>query len=152
MKKIFCFILILNILFLSSCTANKVLSEGQLLYDCGAESSADVQKYEFIYEGYDEYNGDNQLVITDESDQALFSHYEYVSDWPSEQLHELYLFPSNTFTITVNDQAFTFYLSEDGSLTSVPSANVSGRKTYQAEKKYRITEDKLNELIAKYDK
>ena len=150
MKKLLLFVIVL-VLGLSLCACGKTdtsLSEGQLLYDCGAITTQDVTKYEFLHKNY---TGDavNKPTITDEKDCAVFQHYTYVSDWPTDQLHEILVYPANRFTITVSTKTYDFYLHEDGSLTYIPGSGKA--KTYQADKKYRITPQKLNKWIAKYD-
>ncbi len=152
MKKISVFLLFLIIgLTLCSCNKTEPFKEGQLLYDCGATNYSDVQKYEFLYEDF-QADSKNKPVITEKDDTSVFAHYEYVSDFPVTQMHELFVYPSNHFTITVNEKEYTFFLHEDGSLTSVPDSNEDKAKTYQADEKYRITDEKLTQWIQKYDK
>ena len=150
MKKLCLLIAVLTVT-LSLCSCYKTdtsLQEGQLLYDCGATTTDDVTKYEFLYE---EYQGDpeNKLEIIDEKDFAVFKYYSYVSDLPKEQFHEIYIFPSNTFTITVSGNKYNFYLHDNGSLTYIPGSGWA--KTYQADERHQITLEKLNEWIIKYD-
>lgn len=150
MKKL-CLLIAVLILTLSLCSCEKTdttLQEGQLLYDCGATTVKDVAKYEFLYK---EYQGDpeNKLAITNQKDFTVFEHYTYVSDLPAEQFHEIFAFPSNTFTITVSGKTYNFYLHDDGSLTYIPGN--SRAKTYQADENHRITPEKLDKWIVKYD-
>ena len=150
MKKILLAFFLIFTLFLCSCGANGI-SEGDMLYDCGAKRIGNVEKFEFLYEEYTEYSGE-KLQITDKEDQELFKHYKYLSDFPGNRMHEIYTYPSNTFTFTIDGEAYSFFLHEDGSLTSLLNPNFSKHKTYQADEKYRITPEKLDELIDKYGK
>lgn len=150
MKKI-CLLATAFILILSLCSCGSPdvsLKEGQLLYDYGAVTVDDVLKYEFLYEGY-QGDPENKIEITDENDFAVFTHYTYVSDLPTEQFHEIFVFPSNTFTITISGNAYDFYLHDDGSLTYIPGSGWA--KTYQADESHRISQQTLNEWITKYD-
>lgn len=128
---------------------NISFTEGNILYDFGAESVEDIEKCEFLYEEY-QSSPEDKLEITDSEDIAILRHYNYVSDWPTEKFHEILIFPSDTITITINEKVYSFYLNDDGSLTSIPGVNISSAKTYQADKKYRLTPQKFQEWISKY--
>ena len=147
MKKIL-FILMTVVLVLVCCSCGKsnAFEEGNLLYDLGAKSFEDIEKVEFLYE---EYQGDyeDKLVITQKKDIELLLDYKYSSDYPSDKLHELYIYPTNSIYLTINDVQYQLYLGADGSLTTV-----SGSKfwTYKAEQDKGITNSVWEEFIQKY--
>lgn len=152
MKKIFAF-LFLFILSLSfcSCAKKEQITEDSLLYFCGAKTTEDITKIEFIHEDYQYYH-EGKIEITEKEDFDIFKYYKYQSDLPSDRLHELYLFPTNAFTLTVNEKSYSFYLHDDGSLTYIPTGNgESGPKTYTADKNHSITNKQFSEWIIKYD-
>ena len=152
MKKIFAILLVLVVGFcFCSCSENEPITEDSLLYFCGVKTLEDIEKIEFIYEEY-QYIHEGNVEITESEDLEIFKYYKYQSDFPDNRLHELFIFPCDKFTLTVNGKLYNFYLHEDGSLTSVPAQDVKGLKTYQADEEHRITKDKFNEWIIKYDK
>ncbi len=150
MKRFCLSVVLMFCLLLCSCGTTETFSEGDLLFDCGAKEYADVEKYEFFHEDY-VGTYEQGIPITDETDWALFKHYRYVCNFPFKQVHTILLYPSNTFTVTVNGKPYSFFLHEDGSLTSLPDGKGNTLKTYQADEEHRITPEKLQEWVIKYD-
>ncbi len=152
MKKITTILLVFIFsLSLCACSQNEQLTEDSLLYFCGAKTTQDVTKIEFIHEDYQYYH-EGKIEITEKEDFDIFKYYKYQSDFPSDRLHELYIFPTNAFTLTVNGKSYSFYLHDDGSLTYIPTGNgESGPKTYTANKNHSITNKQFSKWIIKYD-
>ncbi len=147
MKKI-SLILMTIVLILVCCTCGEesTFVEGNLLYDLGAKSFDDIEKVEFLYK---EYQGDyeEKPVITQKKDIELLLNYKYSSKYPSDKLHELFIYPTNSIYVTINGVQYQLCLGDDGSLTTVP-----GNKswTYKAEQGEGITNSIWGEFIQKY--
>ena len=129
-----------------SCGQKNTFVEGNLLFDLGASSFEDIEKVEFLYK---EYQGDYEKkpVITQKKDLELLLNYKYSSKYPSDKLHELFIYPTNSIYVTVNGVKHQLCLGDDGSLTTVP-----GNKslTYKAEQGEGITNSIWKEFIRKY--
>ena len=150
MKKIIAIILIIILnLSLCGCSGKEKITEDSLLYLCGAKTIQDIEKIEFIHQDYQNYQ-EGEIEITQTQDFEIFKYYKYQSDFPSDRVHELHLYPTNRFTITVNEEIYRFYLQDNGSLTYIPTDNTAP-KTYTAENNRGITKQKFNELIVEYD-
>ncbi len=134
-----CFIL----LALCSCaTANTDFKEGSLLFDMGATSFDSIDSCKIIDDG------PIPEVILDKAEYEAFAKYRYKSDYPSEKLHELIVFPTNKlFNITIEGKTFALYLMENGDI-GVRISEESGYKIYEADGKYKITQEKYNELVS----
>ena len=147
MKKIlFILMTVVLVLVCCSCGESNAFEEGNLLYDLGAKSFEDIEKVEFLYE---EYQGDyeDKLVITQKKDIELLLDYKYSSDYPSDKLHELFIYPTNSIYVMINDVQYQLYLGADGSLTTVQG---SKSWTYKAEQDKGITNSVWEEFIQKY--
>lgn len=147
MKKILLVLMmIVLILTCCSCGEKNTFVEGNLLYDLGARSFNDIEKVEFLYK---EQQGDyeEKLVISQKKDIELLLDYNYFSNYPSDKLHELFIYPTNSFYVTINDAQYQLYLGADGSLTTVPG---SKSWTYKAEQDKGITNSVWEEFIQKY--
>ena len=102
MKKIlFILMTVVLVLVCCSCGESNAFEEGNLLYDLGAKSFEDIEKVEFLYE---EYQGDyeDKLVITQKKDIELLLDYKYSSDYPSDKLHELFIYPTKIGILEFN--------------------------------------------------
>ena len=151
MKKTMIILLVLIFsLSLCACSQSEQITEDSLLYFCGAKTTEEITKIEFIHEDYQNYH-EGEIEITDKKDFEIFKHYKYQEDFPSDRIHELHLYPTNAFTLTVNEKSYRFYLHKDGSLTYIPTGNESGAKTYTADKNRSITNEQFSEWISKYD-
>lgn len=125
---------------------NKDFVEGSLLFDMGVNSMEEVDYCKIIDDG------DIPEFFLSEEDLKLFAKYQYKSDYPSEKLHELIVFPTNKLiNISVDDKVFALYLMEDGNI-GVQISEEEGFKLYQADKKNQITPEKYDKLVNKYSK
>ncbi len=149
MKKLGLWVLMLVLcLSLCACGEPALYTQGQLLYDCGAVTASDTVTYSFVYDGYD---GD-PLTIKYSDDYGFFAYYTYDSDCPADQLTELETNGATTFTVTVNDKAYTFYLNEEnGSLISRPDGEGQTAKVYVADEDHQISAGRLYDWILKYE-
>ncbi len=125
--------------------------KGNLLYDLGAKSIEDIEKVEFLHT---EYQGDyeEKIAITEKEDIEFFCNYTYSSDYPSDKLHELLVYPSNTVYITIDGVEYRLHLGKDGSLTTMIGDNMTKTQTYKAAKDKGITDTVWEDLIEKYQK
>ncbi len=150
MKKIFLiFMTIVLILICCSCGEESTFVDGNLLYDLGAESFENIEKVEFMYEEYEGYYSD-KLEITDKEDIEILCNYMYSSDYPSDKLHELFIFPNNGFYITIGGVQYQLFLSDDGNLTTVPNNNLNKARIYKVENGKGFIKDVCEQLIKKY--
>ena len=140
-------LLIAVVLILIGCSCRE--NEGDLLSDLGAKSFDSIEKVEFLYEEY-QRGPEEKLVINQTKDIELLCDYVYDSDWPDDQLHELFVYPNNSIYITVGGIQYSLHLADDGSLTTVPNSNNTKAKTYRAKEGKGINEDVWRELVAKY--
>ena len=126
--------------------ANNDFAEGYLLFDMGANSMDDIEYCKIIDDGV------VPEIIIDEGDFDLFAKYRYKSNYPSDKLHELIVFPTNKLiNISVAEKVFALYVMEDGNI-GVQISEEEGFKVYQADKKNQITSDKYDKLVKKYSK
>lgn len=98
------------------------------------------------------------ILITDKKDLTFLQKYTADGDFPADRLHELYIYPPYcTLTVTVNGFEETLHLLEDGGIakkvmcgdSGVPEAEKS-YEIYTADRKYRLTEERLTRLLEKY--
>lgn len=137
-------LIFLSILMLCSC-ADDTLSEGNLLYDCGIESIEDIESCKILSGA-----SFGEFTITNKDEFKVFSSYEYAEDYPTDKLHELFLFPGvYNLTITANGKEVIFYLFENGDIGVAPTKN-SPYKLYRANFFNRLTQDKADKLVVKY--
>ena len=150
MKKIlFILMTLLIILACCSCGEATTFTEGQLLFDLGAESFDDIEKVGFWYK---EYQGDyeNKIEITRKKDIALLCDYVYSSDYPTDQLHELFVFPTNSVYVTIQGVEYQLCLGEGGALTTVLSHHMNRTRTYTAAEGKGFTDSVWEQLIQTY--
>ena len=142
---------IVLILVCCSCGQKNNFVEGNLLYDLGAESFKDIQKVGFWYEAY-QGDYEEKIEITQKDDIEILSDYMYSSDYPDNKLHELYVFPTNSIYVTINDIEYQLYLGEEGALTVVPRNGLSiGMRTYSAKEGKGFNSEVWKRLIEKYN-
>lgn len=132
-----------------SCGEKPVFTEGNLLYDLGAESIDDIEKVEFLYEEY-QRSSDEKIRITDKEDIEILCNYTYASDFPSDKVHELLVYPNDSIYVTVKGVEYWIDLDESGELRTVPGNYISKARIYKAEKGKRITRSVWKRLIEKY--
>ncbi len=117
-----------------------------MLFDMGANSIEDVESCTIIDDGA------VPEIIIGEDDFDLFAKYRYKSDYPSDKLHELMVFPTNKpINISIAGKKFILYLMEDGNIC-VRISEGGSFKLYQADKNNQITPEKYDELVNKYSK
>ena len=150
MKKFF-FVLMIAVLIFTCCSCGEknTFIEGNLLYDLGAKSFDDVEKVEFMYEEYEGYYSD-KLEISENEDIQMLCSYIYSLDYPTDKLHEIYVFPSNSFYVTIGDVEYQLFLGEDGNLTTVPNNDLNKACIYKAENGKGFTYNVCEQLIKKY--
>lgn len=150
MKKLFLIgIVIILILVCCSCNSENTFVEGSLLYDLGAKSFENIEKVGFWHE---EYQGDyeEKIEITKNEDIEILCNYNYSSDYPSDELHKLFVFPTNSLYVTIDEVEYQLVLSENSELTTVPNNNFNKARTYKAEKGKGFTNDVWQRLIQNY--
>ncbi len=132
-----------------SCGEKPVFAEGNLLYDLGAESIDDIEKVEFLYKEY-QRSSDEKIRITDKKDIEILCNYTYVSDFPSDKVQELLVYPNDSVYVTVKGVEYQINLDENGELRTVPGNYISKTRIYKAEKGKSITRSVWQGLIEKY--
>ncbi len=150
MKKFFLILISIVLIFsCCSCGEKTAFVEGNLLFDLGAKSFDDIKKVEFLYE---EYQGDfeEKLEITQRNDIEILCDYTYYSDYPSDKLHEIFVFPSDSIYVNIGDVQYQLFLGEDGVLIIVPSNNTNKARTYKTEMGKGFTDSVWKLLIKKY--
>ena len=151
MKRVLLVITVFFIIVTLCCCGNPTVTnndfvEGSLLFDIGANSIDDIEYCEIIDDGA------IPEIFIGEDDFNLFAKYRYKSNYPSDKLHELIVFPKNKrMIICVNGNVFALYIMEDGNI-GVQISEEEGFKLYQADKKNQITSDKYDKLVKKYSK
>lgn len=145
MKKFFSLVLAFLFVFaFASCETKSKIVEGSLLFDCGAASLENIESFSILHE-----NGSDNTEITKAEDIELLCHYMYVEDLPAEELPELLTFPkTKRLSITINENSWTLYLRDDGTVTAL--SEDEGYKTYQADEEYRITLEKFDSWNSTY--
>lgn len=147
LKKLLLFVFLLAVT-LCGC-GNRALSsddfaEGSLLFDMGAGSAESIEQCTLIDDGA------VPEILLPKEEYNLFAKYRYESDYPSDKLHELMVFPTNKLiNISVGGNNYVLYLREDGSIGAKLSEE-AGFKLYQADVSNRITPEKYEKLIKKY--
>ncbi len=147
LKKLLLFVFLLAVT-LCAC-GNRALSsddlaEGSLLFDMGAGSAESIEQCTLIDDGA------VPEILLPKEEYNLFAKYRYESDYPSDKLHELMVFPTNKLiNISVGGNNYVLYLREDGSIGAKLSEE-AGFKLYQADVSNRITPEKYEKLIKKY--
>ena len=140
-----CFLLTLA---LCGCGSHALLrddfAEGSLLFDMGAGSAESIEKCTIIDDGA------VPEILLPKEEYNLFAKYRYKSDYPSDKLHELMVFPTNKLiNISVGGNNYVLYLRKDGSIGAKLSEE-AGFKLYQADESNRITPEKFKSLVNKY--
>ncbi len=125
--------------------ADKDFVEGSLLFDMGADSIESIEYCKIIDDG------DIPEIFVGEEDFDLFSKYRYKSDYPTDKLHELMVFPTNKLiNISIDGKEFALYIMENGDIGVQISED--GYKLYEADKNNQITPKKYDKLVSKYSK
>ena len=147
LKKLLLFVFLLAVT-LCGC-GNRALSsddfaDGSLLFDMGAGSAESIEQCTLIDDGA------VPEILLPKEEYNLFAKYRYESDYPSDKLHELMVFPTNKLiNISVGGNNYVLYLRKDGSIGAKLSEE-AGFKLYQADVSNRITPEKYEKLIKKY--
>ena len=95
--------------------------------------------------------------ITDKNDLKFLEKYTYSHVYPSDKLHELFLFPDNYFiTIKANGSESKLYLMKDGNIVKQQMCGDSGvtdvpYEVYTADSQYMLNQENLIDLLKKYD-
>lgn len=118
------------------------------------ENVGEIEKLEINYK-----NSTGTVFITDKNDLEFLLNYKYNGRFPTDRLHELYVYPPYcVFIATVNGSKTTMYLLKDGSIAKKEMCGDSGvpesERTYEiytADDEYNLTEERLIELLKKYD-
>lgn len=150
MKRWLCLMMAGVLLFACcSCSEKKAFTEDHLLFDLGATSFEDVKEVTFLYE---DYQGDveDRPAITQKNDIKILCEYAYVADYPSDRLHELFVFPTNSLYVTVGDISYQLHVGEDGSLTTVPNEHMDKARTYKPQKGQGFSAPVWEQLVQTY--
>lgn len=111
-----------------------------------------IQSFEIVHE-----YSPNATVITDKNDLKFLEKYTYSHIYPSDKLHELFLFPDNCFiTIEISGFKSKLYLMKDGSIAIQQMCGDNGVtdipfEVYTADDQYMLNRERLIELLKKYD-
>ena len=154
MKKLFAFTICLAILFcFTACDSAENDSSNSLVRALtGTDDLTSITKFEIIH-GY----GDSVTEITDISDLKFLKQYTYSHPYPSEKLHELFLFPNNliiNYKLDGSDER-SMYLMEDGSIVKTvmygdSEVEETSFEVYTANEKYMLNTERLKSLLIKY--
>ena len=118
------------------------------------ENVSEIENFAINYK-----NSPGTVFITDKNDLEFLLNYTYSGRFPTDRLHELYVYPPYcVFTATVNGYENTLYLLKDGCIAKKKMCGDSGvpesERTYEiytADNEYILTEERLIELLEKYD-
>lgn len=166
MKKIFSIIIGVILLFcLSACKStpspqsNNLSESNQNEYEPSlirALSATDdvtaIQSFEITHK----YSA-KTTIISDNNDLKFLKEYTYSHIYPTDELHELFIFPENAIiNLKINDYTSTLYLIKDGSIVMRQMNGDSGvtdvpYKVYKADDQYMLDEQRLIELLKKYN-
>ncbi len=102
--------------------------------------------------------GDKSTAITDKNDLKFLEKYAYSHKYPSDKLHELFVFPQNQLVQLNSGNIInhSMYLMEDGSLVLQSRKTDNGNvvetlfDVYTADSKYMLDKSALIELLKKY--
>lgn len=168
MKKAFVLIMILGLCFgLCACKkAEPTQSNNSVESNVGeykptlirnltaSENVGKIEKFEINYE-----NGAGTVFVTDKQDLEFLLNYTYNGRFPTDRLHEVYVYPPYCLlTATVNGFETSMYLLKDGSIvkkemcgdSGVPESEIT-YEIYTVDNEYKLTEERLIELLKKYD-
>ena len=118
----------------------------------GDDNTDAIDKIEILSGEYDV-----PVQISDKNDFAFLTQYYYSHLYPSEKFHELFLFPENSImNVWINGAQSVMYLTQDGSIVIQEMCGDNGveernYEVYTAEDKYVLTEEKLSDLLKKYE-
>lgn len=119
----------------------------------GTDETSDIVSMTIISE-----YGNGEVDITEAEDWEFLKEYTYDSPYPSDKYEELFTFPNtNIIQIKTNFDQETLYIMKDGRIVKQVMCGDSGveerdYEVYLAKKKYLITEQRLIDLLKKYDK
>ncbi len=129
------------LMYLSGSNATK---NSLLVKLSGSNDLGKINKFSII-----ENNG-SIVTITDNEDLKFLKKYTYSHKYPSNQLHNLLVFPSEHKWVNVsvsNGKTFNMYLMEDGSIVLQFENSYD---VYTAKKKYRFNEKILDGISKEY--
>ncbi len=116
-----------------------------------SEDVSNIESFKIEYKNVAE-----AVFITNKDDLMFLKEYTYGGDFPTDRLHELYVYPPHCL-ITVNE-SIKLYLLEDGSIAKQVMCGDSGvpesERTYEiytASEENRLMENKIISLIDKYE-
>ena len=103
--------------------------------------------------------GNEPIEITNKNDLDFIKKYTYTGELPQNELHELFKFPdTKTASLKANGGEKSFYILSDGRIAIKTMCGDSGvpesERTYDiytADYEYNLTEERLIELLKKYD-
>ncbi len=115
-----------------------------------SEDVSNIESFKIEYK-----NAAKAVFITNKDDLMFLKEYTYGGDFPTDRLHELYVYPPHCL-ITVNEST-KLYLLEDGSIAKQVMCGDSGvpesERTYEiytASEENRLMENKIISLVDKY--
>ncbi len=166
MKKIFLFALCsVSLVCLTACSSfpsqqsnisskiSQTKNQITLIRTLTATDTVDaIQSFEITHE-----YSPTPTEITDKNDLKFLEKYTYSHIYPSDKLHELFLFPDNYFiTIKVSVSESKLYLMKDGSIVKQSMCGDSAvtdipYEVFTADNQYMLNQKKLIELLKKYD-
>lgn len=119
-----------------------------------SENVGEIEKFEINYE-----NSTGMVLVTDKQDLEFLLKYTYNGRFPTDRLHEVYVYPPYCLlNATVNGSETSMYLLKDGSIVKKEMCGDSGvpesersYEIYTSDNEYKLTEERLIELLKKYD-
>lgn len=120
------------------------------------ENVGEIESFAINYK-----NSLGTVFITDKNDLEFLLNYTYGGRFPTDRLHEVYVYPPYcvlTATVNGSETEETLYLLKDGSIAKkemcgdgdVPESERT-YEIYTADNEYNLTEERLIELLKKYD-
>lgn len=168
MKKAFVLIMVLG-LFLGLCSCKKAEPPQN---NTSIESKTDEYKPTLICnltgtENLDDISdfiigdtyGNEPIEITNKNDLDFIKKYTYAGELPHNEMHELFKYPdTKTASLKANGGEKSFHILSDGRIAIKTMCGDSGvpetERTYDiytADNEYKLTEERLIELLKKYD-
>ena len=168
MKKVFVLVMVLGRCFgLCSCKKAEPTQSNNLVESnideykttlirnlTATENVGEIESFAINYK-----NSIGTVSIADKKDLEFLLNYTYGGRFPTDRLHELYVYPPYcVFTANVNGSENTLYLLKDGSIAKKEMCGDGGvsesevpYEIYTADNEYNLTEERLIELLKKYD-
>ena len=168
MKKVFVLVMVLGLCFgLCSCKKAEPTQSNNLVESnideykttlirnlTATENVGEIESFAINYK-----NSIGTVSIADKKDLEFLLNYTYGGRFPTDRLHELYVYPPYCLlTATVNGFETSMYLLKDGSIvkkemcgdSGVPESEVP-YELYTANNDSTLTEERLIKLLKKYD-